>query len=335
MSGVKADQPSKERYDRTAERSTSLPSLDIVIVNWNAGTYLRDCLEAVAESKREHFELDRVVVVDNGSDDGSLDGLETLDLPLMVIRNAENLGFGAACNQGAREGDGDLVLFLDPDTRVFPDTLDQTVDFMTDPPNARVGICGGRVINDEGEEEYSCCRFPTLWMWTAKMVGLPHLFPHWIPTQRLESDELEESGFVDQVIGAYFMIHRSLYESLGGFDERFFVYLEDVDLAYRSTRAGRPCYFLRDVPVLHTGRVSSNQVLGKRLFYLLRGRTEFARKHWPPWQAGVLAATIVLVEFPVRLIRAVKDGNRPEAEAVGEAARSYTRYLFSRNPRAL
>jgi len=70
MSGVKADQPSKERYDRTAERSTSLPSLDIVIVNWNAGTYLRDCLEAVAESKREHFELDRVVVVDNGSDDG-------------------------------------------------------------------------------------------------------------------------------------------------------------------------------------------------------------------------------------------------------------------------
>jgi len=335
MSELQAGSPRSQRQRRPAERPTSLPRLDIVTVNWNAGDYLRECLEAVARSSRDHFELGKVIVVDNGSTDGSLEGLEPLDLPLIVIRNADNHGFGAACNQGAREGDGDLVLFLNPDTRVYPDTLDDTVEFMTDPRNARAGICGGRVINDEGEEEFSCCRFPTLWMWAAKMVGLPVLFPGWIPTQRFESDELEESGFVDQVIGAYFMIHRPLYESLGGFDERFFVYLEDVDLAYRAAQAGRPCYFLRDVPVLHTGRVSSSQVLGKRLFYLLRGRTEFARKHWPSWQAGVLATMILFIEFPVRLFVAVKDRSRAEVDAVWQALRAYTRYLSSGNPRGL
>ena len=270
--------------------TTGLPTLDIVTVNWNTGRYLRESLRSVAEALHDRFELGEVVVVDNASSDGSLEELGDVPLPLRVVRNERNRGFAFACNQGAKEGSGDLILFLNPDTRVFPETLERSVAFMVDERNEGIGICGGRVVNEDGEEEFSCCRFPTLWMWTAKMLGLSQAFPRWIPTQRLESSELEVSGVVDQVIGAYLMIHRPLYEALGGFDERFFVYLEDVDLAYRATQAGRPCYFLHDVPVLHAGRVSSEQVRGKRLFYLLRGRTEFARKHWPPWQAAVHSA---------------------------------------------
>ncbi len=247
---------------------------------------------------------------------------------MQILRNDANRGFAAACNQGAREGNGELILFLNPDTRVFPETLDRSVAFMVDAQNAGIGICGGRVINEDGEEEFSCCRFPTVWMWTAKMLGLSQAFPRWIPTQRLRSDELETSGVVDQVIGAYLMIHRPLFEALGGFDERFFVYLEDVDLAYRATQAGRPCYFLHDVPVLHAGRVSSEQVRGKRLFYLLRGRTEFARKHWPAWQAATLASMILAVELPVRWLIAVGGRERDEIDGVREAASAYARYLF-------
>ena len=335
MNGSGADRPGLATFEPPAQTLISLPRLDIVTVNWNTGDYLRECLRAVVESNRDHFELGTVVVVDNASTDGSLEGIESLNLPLNVIRNHENFGFAAACNQGAQEGDGDLVLFLNPDTRVLPETLDRTVAFVTDPENAGIGICGGRVVNDHGQEEFSCCRFPTLWMWTAKMLGLSQVFPRWIPTQRLESDELERSGIVDQVIGAYFMIHRPLFESLGGFDERFFVYLEDVDLAFRSTSAGRPCYYLHDVRVLHTGRVSSEQVLGKRTFYLLRGRTEFARKHWPAWQAPVLGAMILLVELPVRFVLAVARRRRSEAIGVAEAAVDYARYLVSRDSRRL
>ena len=88
--------------------------------------------------------------------------------------------------------------------------------------------------------------------------------------------------------------------SLDGFDERFFVYMEDVDLAYRSRQFGHPSYFLADVTVYHTGNVSSDQARGNRLFYLLRGRTEYARKHWPRWQAPFLGILTIVIELPVR-----------------------------------
>ena len=185
------------------------------------------------------------------------------------------------------------------------------------------------MVGDAGVEEFSCARFPTLWMLVAKMTGLAHVFPRWIPRQRLDADELPDSGIVDQVIGAYFLIRRQLFESLDGFDERFFVYLEDVDLAYRSRQLGHASYFLGDVTVFHMGRVSSDQVRGKRLFYLLRGRTEYARKHWPRWQAPLLEILTIVVELPVRCLVAAARGRRDEVKDVGEAASRYVRYVAS------
>lgn len=307
----------------------TLPTLDIVIVNWNTGTYLRDCLRSVADSERTRFELGKIVVVDNASTDDSLDAVDSSSLPLQIHRNDVNRGFGAACNQGARECSSDFLLLLNPDTRVFPDTIDTTVGFMLEPANAGVGICGGRMVNDDGSDEFSCWRFPTFWIWAAKITGLAHAFPRWIQLQRMTNDEVGGNGVVDQVIGAFNLIRRPVFDALGGFDERFFVYLEDVDLAFRARRLGYTSYFLADVPIYHAGRVSSEQVRGKRLFYLLRSRTEYARKHWPRWQAAVLAALILGVEFPVRWVIAAVRGRRVEARDVGEAATRYLRYLVA------
>ena len=311
--------------DSTAVR---LPKLDIVIVNWNTGQHLYGCLGSVAEAGSRGFELGQVVVVDNASTDDSLDQIAELPLPLHVLRNRTNRGFATACNQGAREGDGELLLFLNPDTRVFPETLDRTIDSMVDPANAQIGICGARMVDDNGVEAFSCWRFPTLWMWVAKMTGLADGFPRWIPRQRLDPDDLDGSGVVDQVIGAFFLIRReAIFEALNGFDERFFVYMEDVDLAYRAKQLGYASYFLADANVYHVERVSSDQVRGKRLFYLLRGRTEYARKHWPAWQAVLLAGLIVVIEFPVRLLLAMRRGRGQEIKDVGEAAWRYFRYV--------
>ena len=308
---------------------TALPTLDIVIVNWNTGAYLRDCLRSVADSGRTRFELGQVVVVDNASGDDSLDAVDSPSLPLQILRNDVNRGFGAACNQGARECSSDFLLLLNPDTRVFRDTIDTTVGFMLDPENADVGICGGRMVNDDGSDEFSCWRFPTFWMWAAKITGLAQTFPRWIQLQRMTNDEVGGNAVVDQVIGAYNLIRRPVFDALGGFDERFFVYLEDVDLAYRARRLGYTSYFLADAPVYHAGHVSSDQIRGKRLFYLLRSRTEFARKHWPRWQAAALAVLMLAVEFPVRWVVATVHGRRAEARDVREAAAHYTRYLLA------
>jgi N-acetylglucosaminyl-diphospho-decaprenol L-rhamnosyltransferase len=302
------------------------PRLDVVIVNWNTGRYLRECLTALAASSQTQFTPGLVTIVDNGSRDDSLDRLAALPSPLRIVRNTENRGFAAACNQGAREGSAEYVLFLNPDTRVSRDALDRTVAFMHDRANDVIGICGSRVVGESGSEEFSCARFPTLWMVTAKMTGLARIFPQWIPRQRLDPRELQTSRAVDQVIGAYFMIRRGLFAALGGFDERFFVYFEEVDLAYRSRQLGHPSYFLHDATVYHIGGVSSDHVRGTRLFYSLRGRTEYARKHWPRWQAPVLSLLTIAVELPVRWLVAVKRG-RDEPKAVGEAAQRYLRYV--------
>jgi N-acetylglucosaminyl-diphospho-decaprenol L-rhamnosyltransferase len=308
----------------------SVATLDIVIVNWNTGLHLRECLRSIASSERNRFDLVQVVVVDNASTDDSLNGIDELGLPLRILRNRSNRGFGAACNQGAKVGTSDFLLLLNPDTRVFSDTIDRTVAFMADPRNASIGIAGGRMVNDDNEDEFTCWRFPTFWMWVAKLTGLAYAFPGRITLQRMTNEEVGGSGVVDQVIGAYNLVRRSLFEALNGFDERFFLYLEDVDFAYRARRLGYSSYFLADVPVYHVGRVSSDQVRGRRLFYLIRGRTEYARKHWPPWQAGLLALLMLVVEFPVRGVVALVRGRVTEARDVGEAAARYTGYLVGR-----
>lgn len=308
--------------------AVELPTLDIVIVNWNTGGHLRGCLESIDRASRDNYELGRIVVVDNASSDDSLRPADESQLPVVIVRNTDNRGFAAACNQGARECDSELLLFLNPDARLFPDSLDRTAEFMLDPAHSTIGICGARMVDDGGGEEFSCWHFPTLWMWAAKILGLTHAFPGRIPQQRMTPEELVESRRVDQVIGAYFFVRKDLFDALGGFDERFFLYLEDVDLSLRATRLGYSSYFLSDVHVHHAGGASSEQVRGRRLFYLLRSRTEYARKHWPRWQATVLVALMLFVEFPVRSLVALSTKGRGDSLAsVGEAALRYARYL--------
>jgi len=308
----------------------SLQKVDIVIVNWNTGPYLRECLRSVAQLTRTQFELAKVVIVDNASSDDSLAGVEDFGLPVQVIRNPTNRGFGAACNQGAAACNSELLLLLNPDTRVFPEALDRTVAFMVEPKNASIGICGARMVSDDENEDFSCWRFPTFSIWVGKLTGLSYAFPRLIPMQRMTLEEIGGSGVVDQVIGAYNLIRRPLFDALNGFDERFFVYLEDVDLAYRARQLGYSSYFLSDVPIHHVGRVSSEQVRGRRLFYLIRSRTEYARKHWPRWQAAVLACLMLGVEFPVRGGAALVRGRSTEVKDIGEAALLYARYLLGR-----
>src|SRR5918992_6063227 len=118
------------------------PSVHIVVVNWNTGDYLRSCLSSIASADRDGAGIARVTVVDNDSRDGSTDGLEDLRLPLQVVHNSHNVGFAAACNQGAAGSTADYLLFLNPDTRLFSDTLTVTMRFMESERAAGVGICG-------------------------------------------------------------------------------------------------------------------------------------------------------------------------------------------------
>ncbi|XUL86464.1 glycosyltransferase family 2 protein [Streptomyces galilaeus] len=308
------------------------PRLDIVVVNWNTGRCLRRCLDSIAEARSSAYALARVVVVDNASADGSADGLHDLALPLRTIRNAHNRGFAAACNQGAHEGNAPFVLFLNPDTRLPPDTLDRAVGFLAGPHTGSVGICGGQMVKDDGTLQESCARFPRLSMVVARACGLSRVFPRLMPRQWMSVREVDDSRPVDQVIGAFFLVRRPVFEELGGFDERFFLYYEEVDLAYRARQAGFLSYHLADARVWHVGGVSSAQVLGPRLFHSLRGRTEFARLHWRRAQVPALVGVTLAVELPSRAVFALARGRWSELRGVAFAARRYAAYVRSSRP---
>ena len=309
---------------------TAAPGLDVVVVNWNAGTYLADCVHALAAAHRSTFELSSVTIVDNASADGSLSLVPEVDVPIELVRNDVNRGFAAACNQGAERGNGSYILFLNPDTRVSPSALDKSVAFMSDPVNASIGICGGQMMGDDGQRGLSCSRFPTLSMSVSMMTGLSLLLPRWFPSQRLRPDELAGSGVVDQVIGAFFLIRRPLFAALQGFDERFFMYMEEVDLAYRARQRGFLSYYLAEAVVYHKERVSSDRARGDRLAYLLRSRSEYARKHWIAWESALLPALILVVELPLRVVQALARRNRADVADIGHAASLYLRYVAGR-----
>ena len=290
------------------------PSLNIVIVNWNTGAHLRACLESIDNASQSAFVLQQVTVVDNDSRDGSSDVVVD-GLPLEVIRNRENRGFAAACNQGAREAESDYLLFLNPDTRLLEDTVDSAIDFMESAASAGIGICGVEVIGEDGGPVISCSRFPTLRIFFGKMTGLDSAFPNAFPRHHLRPSETTQSRVVDQVIGAFYLVRGDVFRTLGGFDERYFVYFEDVDFALRAREHGSRTFFLKEARVLHVGRVSSDQVPATRLYYSLASRIAYSRRHWSAWQAAVLVGLTFSVELGARLGRAAFRRSGSDARA--------------------
>jgi N-acetylglucosaminyl-diphospho-decaprenol L-rhamnosyltransferase len=296
----------------------------IVIVNWNTGDYLGQCLQSIALADRGEVTISRVTVVDNASSDDSANWLGHLSLPVELIRNRRNVGFAAACNQAAGDSTADYLLFINPDTRLFPDTLSTVMSFMEGEQAADVGICGGQIVDDEGRPTISCARFPTLRVLFGEMTGLHLVLPRLFPRHQLTDDETSHSRVVDQVIGAFFFVRRDLFARLGGFDERYFLYFEEVDLALRARRRGARSYFLKEARIVHAGNVSSNQIRGTRLYHLLRSRLLFAYEHWPRWQAGVLVVLTLSVELAARLVEA---GRRRDGSDLSAVAAAYDNLL--------
>jgi len=310
------------------------PSVHIVIVNWNTGDYLRECLRSIVDTKNEPFSLARVTVVDNASSDDSFARLDSFSLPLEAIRNETNRGFAAACNQGASGSSADYILFLNPDTRLFPDALARVTRFMEGPGAAGIGICGVQNVDNHGQPAISSSRFPSVRGWIGKMTGLDRLLPGVFPPHHLRPAELQESRIVDQVIGAFYFVRRELFVRLGGFDERFFLYFEEVDFALRARGVGYSSYFLKDAQVFHAGNVSSNQVREFRLYHGLRSRLLFARKQWKPWRSTVLVILTFTIDLAAHLAWAVIRLNPREAKETGAAYRKLFNDL-TRSPSAL
>jgi hypothetical protein len=290
-------------------------SLDIIIVNWNAGDLLRHCLESIEALGAEIRRVERIVVVDNASTDGSMDDLDRLRLPLLVIGNSRNLGFAAGCNLGAAGSSADYLLFLNPDTVLTPGSLSRPTAFLDDPTNGDVGVVGIQLLDGKGTVQPSCARFPTPLRSVGHMLGLDRLAPGIVTPHFMREWDHKDTRSVDQVMGAFFMTRRTVFETTEGFDERFFVYFEEVDYCKVTSQLGFRTVHFSGALAWHHGGGTTREIPALRLFLSLRSRTLYLYKHHRRLPASLFLASVFLLEVPVRVCLALLQGSASAAAA--------------------
>src|SRR5213080_2162859 len=214
--------------------------LSIVIICWNDRKVIGDCLQSIiAGTHTTEFE---VIVSDNGSTDGSVEWIRQSFPRVRVVENGANLRFSKANNVGIRASRGELVLILNPDTLIHDGALDTWVEFADRHPE--VGAFGCRVLNADGSYQEPARPFPTIWReWVAALYlrRLAHLSDVFISdTYTGWRGDTERS--VDWQSGCCVMLRADLLKRLGGFDEQFYYYYEDVDLCRRVWEAGSPIH---------------------------------------------------------------------------------------------
>lgn len=272
-------------------------SLSIVIVNWNTKNQLRDCISTIGAASKSGFVLRDVVVVDNASTDESLRGVDAIGVPVTIVRNKENLGFAAACNQGASLASGDYLLFLNPDTRLFENSLVAPLAFLENDENAHVAICGVQMVDECNKECQSYAKFPSTLNFALKAIGAKKFVSRWWKGCDGVDSRANDVLLVDQVIGAFFVVRRPIFDQLNGFDERFFVYFEEVDFSLRARDKGWASVCLTGTQCFHVGGGSSRQVKAARLFYSLRSRILYVFKHFSALSIVALLFITLIVEF--------------------------------------
>ena len=284
-------------------------SLDIVIVNWNSGELLNNCLNSVEKSNLQGL-LINIIVVDNGSSDDSLRRISS-NIKYNLIQKNENIGFAQACNIGLLQSSSKYILFLNPDTEVREDTFLKAVYKMEE--NNNISVLGVKYIDENGDIAPSCARFPKVRYYFYDIIGLSKICPKKYHHATIMSDmDFSKSAFVDEVSGAFFFCRRSVLDRVGGFDERFFVYYEELDLSYRIKKSGGLTYYDADNEIYHKGCGVSDQVKAKRLFYVLRSRIKYAFKNFNVVNAVVLFILTMFIEPFSRLLYLIISGRFSE-----------------------
>lgn len=290
--------------------------MDIIIVNWNSGPQLSSCLASLQENREA---INSIVVVDNNSSDGSITGISHINPKIHLIQAKHNLGFAAACNLGVAHCKSELILFLNPDTLIPQGVLASATSFLESIEGSQYSTCGIRLIDEVGNTHRGCVKFPTSSMLICRAIGLDRHIGCAIPSYLMKNFDHLSSKDVDHVIGAFYLVRRRVFEMLGGFDERFFVYLEDLDFSLRSRQAGWRIRYIASLSAFHKGGGTSERVRGKRLFYSSRSRILYAFKHFP-WRTAMLVTIATLgIEPLARLFRATLRRSVPEAYETIEA----------------
>ncbi|SHG68135.1 Glycosyltransferase, GT2 family [Fibrobacter sp. UWCM] len=225
-------------------------SCSIIIVAYNSCDFIPACLKSVRDAC-EGIDA-QVIVLDNGSVEPILPEIRQFFPEVEWIDSKENLGFGKGCNLAEKRATKPYLFFINPDTVVSRDSFTKVLDFMEEHPES--GTVGCRILNEDGSLQWACRRsFPTIVSAVSKTIGLAALFPKnkTLASYNMTYADPDEVTEVDAISGSFFCMRRDLYEKLGGFDEDFFMYGEDLDLCFRAKVAGCKNYYTPSTNILH------------------------------------------------------------------------------------
>jgi GT2 family glycosyltransferase len=231
-------------------------AVSVVIVNWNAKAFLTSCLESL--TKQETASEVEIIVVDNGSADGSPEAVEERFGQVKLIRLQENVGFAKANNIGIGESSGEYICLSNSDVEATDACIDTMCSYMRSHP--RVGMLGPKVLNSDLTIQSSCRTFPSLWNNLCPALGVTTLFPHsrFFAGEHMLYFAYDETREVNTIVGCFVLARRAAIEAVGGLDEQFFFYAEDVDWSKRYWDAGWSLVFYPAAVVVHHHKRSSS-----------------------------------------------------------------------------
>ncbi|HRS83570.1 MAG TPA: glycosyltransferase family 2 protein [Smithellaceae bacterium] len=260
--------------------------ISFIIVNWNTKDLLRGCLDSIAKTVGSlAYEI---IVVDNASSDGSADMLTREYPSIRLIANLENRGFGAANNQAFAVMKGKYALLINTDAVLIEGAVDKLWRFAE--ANPRAAIVCGQLLNADGSRQNSVAAFPTLLTLCLNTSLLEYLFPGRYPSKRYDHREPLE---IESAVGACMMIRKQALDEVSFFDERYFFFFEETDLAFAMKRAGWKVYQVPDAYIYHfQGQSIGHNAQSRIEFY--RSRYQFLRKWYGSTYYRAAAAIIFL-----------------------------------------
>jgi hypothetical protein len=249
--------------------------LSIIILNYNTKDLTIECINSLVEQYRQELEKGQfeIVLVDNASSDDSLQAIKKLKIAgLKIVESKENLGFSKGCNLGAKNSDGEYLLFLNSDTEIKDQGFVKMLDYFR--KNENVGVLGGALKNENGTSQSSAGKFYNLFNLFLMLLGFERL------GFLKESPQVIKR--VDWVSGACLMIKRKSFEKIGGFEKELFMYGEDMELCYRANWKGFAAYFYPEITLFHKERGSSNRTFA--IVHIYQAILFFYKKYKPAWQ---------------------------------------------------
>lgn len=278
------------------EENSNGVNLSIIIVNWNTKNLLEKCLASVYENY-QNLNIE-VFVVDNASNDKSVEMVREKFPYTKLIINKKNVGFARANNQAIKQAKGGFVVFLNSDTEILDGALEKMVNFMKNHQDC--GVAGCRILNPDHSLQLSVRRFPTLWSQIIILTKLHNFFPKLVSHYLALDFNYSKTQEVDQVMGAFFIVRKNLFDEIDLLDENFYIWFEEVDFCKRVKNYGKKVFYTPEAEIIHYGGQSFKQMMSleKQRTFNKSLRYYFKKYH------SFITYLILLIFNPISLLLA-------------------------------